>query len=276
MKNFIDSLWLNKNIHKEDLVILDARADLKDPENGLREYEKSHIVASYFVSLEGTMTGQVEKHGGRHPLPNLNSFKEGMEALGLSNSSTIVIYDDGNYAMAGRLWWMLKYIGLEKVYILKDGFESWKSKGYPVTSEVSKVEKRGSLEINLQKDLLVGIDGVKEAINSQDKIIVDARASNRYRGEVEPFDRIPGHIPSSINFPWTDLVESFSPMDKGKLEKHFKSLEEYDEVIVHCGSGITGTVPFLFMEEIGLKPKLYLGGYSDWVSYEDNKVISEF
>lgn len=276
MKNFVDTNWLRGNMEKEDIVILDARANLKDPEEGLKEYKKSHILGAQFVSLEETMTGKVKKHGGRHPLPDLEDFRDNMSKLGIGNSSTVIVYDNGCLDMAGRLWWMLKYIGLEKVYILGGGFPLWKIKNYPITDEIYQSSHVGDLSLNIKKDMIAEIHEVKRAIESKNKVIIDSRAENRFSGEFEPFDRIPGHIPNAINIPWTNILEIDNCTQEEVLKEYFKDLKKYDELIVHCGSGITGTVNILFMEEIGLKPKLYVGGYSDWVSYEDNKVISDF
>lgn len=274
MKNFVDINWLKNNLEEGNLVILDARADLQDSKEGERLYKKSHIVNAHFVSLEKTMTGEIKKHGGRHPLPDLEEFADKMRNLGIDNNSKVIIYDSGDLAMAGRLWWMLKYIGLDKVYILEGGFKEWEKMNYPVTDEIPEVKSQGNLKVSINKDIFSDIEDVKKAMDSDKKVIVDSRAEDRYSGKVEPFDRIPGHIPEAVNYPWTKLVESNSFMDEEELEEYFKDIKDYDEIIVHCGSGITGTVNIFFMEEIGLKPKLYLGGYSDWVSYLDNEVVS--
>lgn len=274
MKNFVDINWLKNNSEEGNLVILDARADLQDSKEGERLYKKSHIVNAHFVSLEKTMTGEIKKHGGRHPLPDLEEFADKMRDLGIDNDSKVIIYDSGDLAMAGRLWWMLKYIGLDKVYILEGGFKEWEKMNYPITDEIPEVKSQGNLKVSINKDIFSDIEDVKKAMDSDKKVIVDSRAEDRYSGKVEPFDRIPGHIPEAVNYPWTKLVESNSFMNEEELEEYFKDIKDYDEIIVHCGSGITGTVNILFMEEIGLKPKLYLGGYSDWVSYLDNEVVS--
>ena len=105
--------------------------------------------------------------------------------------------------------------------------------------------------------------------------MVDARTEERYRGIIEPIDRIPGHIPSAINLPWTDLCKYNTDTDITEIKKHFKSVENYNKITVHCGSGITATVNILFMEEANLSAKLYVGGYSDWISYPENEVVTD-
>ena len=129
MKNIISQEWLKDNISKEDLIILDTRAELNDPNYGLNEYKKGHIKGAHFVSMEEITTGELREHGGRHPLPDMNEFIENMKSFGIKDDSTIIIYDDGDLAMAGRLWWILKYSGKHQVYILGGGIKSWVENG---------------------------------------------------------------------------------------------------------------------------------------------------
>ncbi len=274
MKNFKSAEWLRENIDREDLVVLDARAELSDDKAGYKQYKASHIKGAHYVSLEDVLTGEIREHGGRHPLPDLDNFIQNMMSLGVEDSSTLIIYDNGDLAMAGRLWWLLKYIGLDKVYILEGGYRAWVDSNNSVTKDLPKKVEASKLTLNIQKQMLAEIDEVKEAIDNKDIAIIDSRAFERYSGEVEPLDKIPGHIPSAINYPWLDLVGENNKDIEG-LKEYFKDLDEFKELIVHCGSGVTGTVNILFMEEIALKPKLYAGGYSDWVSYKGNEVISK-
>lgn len=276
MKNLITQTELVKKMTNEtDLIILDARAELADASAGFNDYQKSHLKNAQFVSMEDTMTGKKNSHGGRHPLPEMENFMEAMRETGMTNSSTVVIYDDGSLAMAGRLWWLLKYAGKDKVYLLEGGMKKWLEKELTVTDSVIKPIATDYLSLNIDHSLLVNVDEVKKAIYLADTAIVDSRAYERYSGQVEPLDTKPGHIPSAMNYPWTDLVDDGKIINQEEAKEKFKALHGYKDIIVHCGSGITGTVNILFMEEIGLKPKLYLGGYSDWVSYEELDVIKE-
>lgn len=275
MKNIVSQQWLIDNLSKENLIILDARGDLNEPDLGFREYKKSHIRGAQFVNLEEIMTGELGIHGGRHPLPNMEKFIKDMKMLGVSDDSIIVIYDNGDLAIAGRLWWLLKYIGKSDVFILEGGMKKWLDNNLEVTSEVVTPKPSNSLSLNINHSMQVDMEYVKAAIDSNSIAIVDSRASERYSGEIEPLDRIAGHIPNALNYPWMNLLSDGKIMAVEDLVNYFEPLEEFEEVIVHCGSGITGTVNVLFMEEVGLKPKLYVGGYSDWVSYEDNPVIEK-
>ena len=274
MKNFKSTEWLRENIDREDLVVLDARAELSDDKAGYEQYKAGHIKGAHYVSLEDVLTGEIREHGGRHPLPDLDDFIQNMMSIGVEDSSTVIIYDNGDLAMAGRLWWLLKYIGLDQVYILEGGYRAWVDSNNEVTKVLPKRVEASKLSLNIQDHMLAEIDEVKEAKDNKDIAIIDSRAFERYSGEVEPLDKIPGHIPSAINYPWLDLAGE-NKKDIEELKEYFKDLDEFKELIVHCGSGVTGTVNILFMEEIALKAKLYAGGYSDWVSYKGNEVISK-
>ena len=273
LKNFVDSRWLMDNIDDENLIILDARASLSDPLEGERSYYESHIKGAHFVSLEKVSTGNLDTHGGRHPLPDLKKFLQNMKDLGINNSSKIVIYDDGTIAMASRLWWLLKYIGKKDVYILEGGIEDFKAKGGTISSDIATVKEEGDLSLKIDETMLVDMDYIKKKIYDEDTAIVDARAYKRYIGEYEPLDPIPGHIKNALNYPWTELVKDGKIIDLEDAKEKFKDLQDYKEVLVHCGSGITGIVSLLVLDEIGIESTLYPGGYSDWISYDENEVV---
>lgn len=275
MKNFVTQSWLLENRLNDDLIILDARAELNDAKAGFNQYKEGHISGAQFVSMENTMTGEIGPHGGRHPLPDMKIFIDEMKNLGINDSSTIIVYDDGNLAMAGRLWWLLKYAGKDNVFLLEGGMKHWIDNGLETTTAITKPRISTSLNLNLNSAMIAEISEVKTATASTSTAIVDSRAHERYSGQIEPLDKLPGHIPNALNYPWMDLVNEGTIIDIENINEKFKSLDKYEEIIVHCGSGITGTVNVLFMEEAGLKPKLYPGGYSDWVSYDDNEVVKD-
>lgn len=266
MKNIVTSNWLKENIEKDNLIILDVRAIFKD-------YEKGHIKGAQYVSLEDVAAGKLSTHGGRTPLPDINEFVENMKSLGISDANQVLIYDDGNLSRAGRLWWLLKYIGKKDVFVLEGGIDQWISSGGEITTEVPAVNKSDNLSLNIDEKIRVDMEYVKDAINDQNIALVDVRAYERFTGEVEPLDIKAGHIPSALNYPWTDLVKDRKVLALDELKKKFEPLKKYDEVIVYCGSGVTATVPYILMDEIGMEPKMYPGSFSDWISYDENEVV---
>lgn len=270
MKNLVSVKWLKEN-NNEDIVVVDCRFDLQTPSYGKDSYLKNHIPNAVYIDVDKDLAGNVKEHGGRHPLPDLNEFKSKLESCGIGNNTRVVAYDDGEVAGASRFWWMLKYIGHDKVYILDGGIKVWIESGYYLSSDVPKKEKK-CLDINIDESILVTVDEVKKSISEEGSVIIDSRSFERYKGEVEPIDKKAGHIPNAKNYFWMNVLENNKVKDNKTLETYFDELLKYKKVIVHCGSGITGCVNYLALDEIGVKPKLYLGSWSDWISYDDNEV----
>lgn len=269
MSKLISSDFLNENMDK--YTILDCRFSLGDKEYGRNAYNTEHIENAVFIDFENELSSKIGEHGGRHPLPNVEKFISAMEKHGISDSTEVVIYDDGDLAGAGRLWWLFKYIGKENVYVLDGGLPVWKKKGYKTSNKEYKAEVSGKLSADTQTNILCDVNYVKAKLNDPDTVLVDSRAAERYQGLTEPIDRIPGHIPGAVNFPYGEAIVDGVVMNREELNSRFKSLTNKN-IVVYCGSGVTGCVNFLLLEEIGLKPVLYSGSYSDWVSYPENEV----
>lgn len=272
MSNFVTPKWLYKHLKDKDLVIVDCRANLFDKEYGKRLYEEGHIKGAQFLDLKKDLAGEVKEHGGRSPLPDLDKLIEKLQIIGISHSKTVVVYDEAELASAERLWWMLKYLGHEEVYVLNGGIKAWEREAYELTEEVLAMEK-GKIDIRLNKSLITDMIELKTNTGKDDFIIVDSRAKERYKGEVEPIDKKAGHIPGAVNYHWKDVLnENGVFKTKEELRAHFKELEAFPNITLHCGSGIDACGNFIAMSEIDIKPKLYVGSWSDWVSYEDNPV----
>ena len=270
MKNFRDINWLKENINREDLIIIDSRGELLSKEFGYEEFRKSHLKNAAYLSLEDHLSGKVGKHGGRNPMVDVPTFKEKLESIGMNNNSLVLIYDDGKLSMAARTLYLLKYIGKGKSYILEGGYLAIVEAGLELEAGEMTARPKGRLTIKIDSSILVGMEDVRERLD-QGRIVIDSRARNRYEGLEEPLDPIAGHIAGAVNYPYEETMESNYDLDI--VRGIFKDIGEKDPV-VHCGSGVTGCVNFLFLEEIGLSPKLYLGGYSDWISYEENEPVS--
>ena len=275
LKNLVSVDWLKKNMINDQLVIFDVRYKLGDEIYGKVEYDKGHIPGAIFIEMEDLLTGPVREHGGRHPLPDMEIFRRAINELGVDDDINVVIYDDGEIAMAGRLWFMLRYLGKENVYILDGGIKEWTALGNSLDIEVAQGVSRGTLKASYNNELVADVKDVKSALKDNKIAIIDSRTADRYKGEIEPIDKVPGHIPTALNYPWPELVEREEKWTKEGLLDHYKDLIKFDEIYVHCGSGITGTVNMIFLEEAGLKAKLYNGGYSDWISYPENEIIKE-
>ena len=275
MLNFINAKWLKENLNNDKLVIVDCRFSLMDKDYGKKSYEECHIKGAVRVDIETELSAPVTKHGGRHPLPDINELKCTFEKIGISNDSIVIAYDDGDLAGCSRLWWILKYLGHDKVYVLNGGINIFKEIGGDVTSE-ENVSTKGNFKVNLNEDMRVDMEYVRERINNENVALVDCREYKRYIGEFEPVDKKAGHIPNALNYFWMDILnkneERLTIKSEEVLKDYFKELNNYDEVIIYCGSGITASPVSLALNEIKIPHKFYTGSFSDWISYEENQV----
>ena len=275
MLNFINAKWLKENLNNDKLVIVDCRFSLMDKDYGKKSYEKCHIKGAVRVDIETELSAPVTKHGGRHPLPDINDLKCTFEKIGISNDSIVIAYDDGDLAGCSRLWWILKYLGHDKVYVLNGGINIFKEIGGDVTSEET-VSTKGNFKVNLNEDMRVDMEYVRQRINNENVALVDCREYKRYIGEFEPVDKKAGHIPNALNYFWMDILnkneERLTIKSEEVLKDYFKELNNYDEVIIYCGSGITASPVSLALNEIKIPHKFYTGSFSDWISYEENQV----
>lgn len=277
MSNIVNSQWLKENLNNDKLVIVDCRFSLMDKEYGKRSYDECHIEGAVRADIETELSDPVKEHGGRHPLPSLDKLKITLENLGINNNSIVVAYDEGDLAGPARFWWTLKYLGHSEVYVLNGGINAFKEIGGKTTSKSTSV-KKGDFELNVNENMKVDMEYVKERLYKDNIAIVDCRENGRYNGEFEPVDKKAGHIPSALNYFWMDILDQqnnkLTLKNKEDLKEYFKKLNNYDELIIYCGSGISASPVSLALTEVNIDHKLYAGSFSDWISYEENKVDS--
>ncbi len=275
MSNIVNATWLKENKNNDKLVIVDCRFSLMDKEYGKRSYNESHIENALRVDIETQLSAPVQLHGGRHPLPTVEDLTQTFQNLGINQDSIVVAYDEGDLAGPSRLFWILKYLGHNEVYVLDGGINAYEAIGGKVTNEVNLLDK-GNFTPNVQEDMKVSMQYVKERLHNDNVAIVDCREAGRYNGEFEPVDIKCGHIPSAKNYFWMNILNEkdgkLSIKNNDELKKYFEDLKNYEEVIIYCGSGITASPVSLALNESSIKHKFYSGSFSDWVSYEDNKV----
>jgi thiosulfate/3-mercaptopyruvate sulfurtransferase len=270
----VEPKWIKDHLHDVNVRIIDCRFKLGDPAAGRTQFEEGHIPGAVYFDLEKDLSDAVGIHGGRHPLPSPEQLKNRLEKAGINNETTLIAYDAKEGAYASRFWWLLKYLGHDKVYILNGGFEAWSRAGYPVTDGTSEYEK-SVFTINLNKDMLASYKEVKGLVHNgdDDTVLIDSREERRYFGIEEPIDRVAGHIPTAINKPWLDGLENGVFKPKSEQEKRFADIPKDKAVIVYCGSGVTATPNYIALKAAGYSNvRLYAGSYSDWVSYEENPI----
>lgn len=275
MTNLVNAKWLKENLDNKNLVIVDCRFDLMNKEYGKKSYENNHISGAVRVDIETELSSEVKEHGGRHPLPEINELESTFKNLGINNDSIVICYDDGDLAGPSRLWWILKYLGHDKVFVLDGGINKFIEIGGETNNVIPSINK-GNFKANVDDSMRVNMNYVKDRLYNDKIAIIDSREHKRYLGEFEPVDIKAGHIPSAMNYFWMDILDknenNFNIKSVDELKKHFEKLKNYDEVIVYCGSGITACPNSLALNESGIKHKVYTGSFSDWVSYDDNKI----
>jgi thiosulfate/3-mercaptopyruvate sulfurtransferase len=262
--------WLSEHLDDPQIVIVDCRFSLADPELGQRQYQTSHILGAYYLDLNRDLSSPVQRHGGRHPLPNPTELAEKLAAIGINSQETLVVaYDDSRFAFAARLWWLLRYLGHDRVALLDGGFAAWQAAGYAVTDALPTPQK-GKFVPNERSHLWVDIDTVKARKDLPGVVLVDSREGDRYRGEREPIDPIAGHIPGAVNYPWQEVTNAQGNLRPTSDQQHrWEELKDAAEIMVYCGSGVTACVNLLSLEIAGIhNSKLYAGSWSDWCSYE--------
>jgi len=256
------------------LKIIDCRFSLTDPGWGENEYKKGHIPGALYAHLEKDLSGEVQKHGGRHPLPDDDAYEQMIRSFGIDKESIVVIYDQGGAPFASRLWWMLKYAKIRQVFVLNGGIEAWKKANLPISQETPLVEP-STFVLEKDESIIAHIDEVRTFVEKRDDqvILIDSREEKRYKGEYEPIDNKAGHIPGAINVPWQEGINEFRFATIDKQLKRFSPLDPNKEIIVYCGSGVTAAPNVLLLKEAGFKHvKLYVGSFSDWISYEDHEI----
>ena len=252
----------------KEFVLIDARAGINADEN----YKNEHLKNARYVDLNRDLATAASDpaNGGRHPLPSAEKFSEVLSKLGISPSSHIIIYDDKNGSnAAARFWWMLRAIGHEKVQVLNGGIQAAIKIGFPLNSEIEHFEPTQNYPVSKWKLSQANIDEVEKTRNNDQNIVIDVRDKNRFDGLTEPLDLIAGHIPGAINVPFSEnLNEDGFYKSAEELKQKYSEIignKNPENVIVHCGSGVTACHTLLAMDYAGIAiPKLYVGSWSEW------------
>ncbi|MGO4108957.1 sulfurtransferase [Paenibacillus sp. YAF4_2] len=275
MNNIVSLKWLLARLYETDIVIVDCRFQLGKPDFGREAYEESHIAGAVYLDLEKDLSAPIEEHGGRHPLPDITALTVALSKVGISNETRVIAYDDQGGAYASRLWWLLKYLGHEQVFVLDEGYTAWQNAGFPVNAE-QKVLIPARFLATVQHNMLVEMDEVHEKLGNENVTLIDSRDGARYRGEVEPLDKKAGHIPGAINYLWSEgKGEGGKWKSAEEQAARFEGLDKDRETIVYCGSGVTACPNVLALQDAGFtKVRLYAGSWSDWISYEGNPVAT--
>jgi thiosulfate/3-mercaptopyruvate sulfurtransferase len=261
----IDAATLVEHLHDPDWAIVDCRFDLVDTAAGERAYETAHIPGAAYAHLDRDLSGPKDPggRGGRHPLPSPARMATVFGRLGIDGNVQVVAYDDVSGHYAARLWWMLRAMGHEAAAVLDGGWPAWRAAGLPTAAGRNVPPKRlytGAPRFDRQVQMAEVTDA---------PLLVDSRAPERYRGEVEPIDPIAGHIPGAVNRPY---AANWTPDGRWRSQEEllgdFLALlgdTQPEEAVFYCGSGVSACVNLLAMARAGLPPgRLYVGSWSEW------------
>ncbi|CAG7856646.1 thiosulfate/3-mercaptopyruvate sulfurtransferase [biofilm metagenome] len=270
---------LKPHVNDQDWIIIDCRFSLADTDAGFTAYRHGHIPNARYTHLDRDLSSQVTDFTGRHPLPTIATLINKLESWGVNNNSQVVVYDDANGAFAGRLWWLMRYLGHEQVAVLDGGLKHWQRLAYPLTTTLPTIKPCDFRAYINQNSVLSAIE-VQNNLAQKQLCLVDARTPERYRGEQEPIDPVAGHIPGAFNRPFQlNLHEEglFSSADK--LRNQFSQLigtKSPDQVAHMCGSGVTACHNLLAMEIAGLSgSKLYAGSWSEWITNKNRPITTK-
>ncbi len=251
------------------VAVVDCRFDLLDADAGRRAYLEGHIPGAVHADLGKDLSAPVGPDTGRHPLPDAATFARHLGALGVDNDTQVIAYDAANGSFAARLWWMLRWVGHTRVAVLDGGYRAWKARGGAIERGAVTPAPR-TFTARTDSSAVVAARDVEALLDDPARLLVDARAKERFAGTVEPIDPAAGHVPGAVNHPFAanlDADERFLPQD----ELRARWLERLggrapSSVVAMCGSGVTSCHNLLALEIAGLSGgKLYAGSWSEWI-----------
>jgi len=270
---------LAPHLDDPNLLIVDCRADIRDPTKGRTDYEAAHIPGAFFADLDTDLSDLTQPGLGRHPLPTDAALSAAFSRWNLTPDKHVVAYDDAQGALAAaRFWWLLRLAGYKHAAVLDGGFAAWRTAGRPLESG-AEPKRHADIHATLDRDQVVWYDELERRRHEGTIVLIDARAAPRYRGEVEPIDKKAGHIPGALNRPFSDNLDA-----NGRFKSPEKLRGEFFPLIgvfqpwqvVHmCGSGVTACHNLLAMEAAGMHgSRVFAPSWSGWISDSDRTASS--
>jgi len=269
-RTLVEPEELADRIDSPELVIVDCRFDLRDPGAGERAYRAGHVPGAVYAHLDRDLSDQTREGKGRHPLPEADRFCATLAGWGVTPSSQVVAYDANDGAIASRLWWMLRLLGHARVAVLDGGLSAWAAAGGMLDNAVPR-PRAGSYRARFDVRGMASTAVIAARMASGNGRLFDARAPERFRGEVEPIDRVAGHVPGAVNRPYVANLETDGRLrPREQLAEEFRALlgdTRASDAVLMCGSGVTACHNLLAMEHAGIHgARVYAGSWSEWIS----------
>ena len=269
----IGTFELAEHTSNSQWAIVDCRFQLADEDWGEREYLVAHIPGAIYAHLVRDLSGPKTGSNGRHPLPEPDVLAQTFIRLGIEPGMQVVVYDQGSGMFASRLWWLLRWMGHDAVAVLDGGFARWTAEGRALETNTSKRTTGSTKRFTgaPRRDMVMTLQDVSAIVGRRDSLLLDARAPERYRGDTEPIDRVPGHIPGAVNHFFQDNLDGRGLLrSPDELRAAFSTAlagVPVERVVCYCGSGVTACHNILALEHAGLHgAKLYAGSWSEWSS----------
>jgi thiosulfate/3-mercaptopyruvate sulfurtransferase len=262
---------LHAHLADPRLRIVDCRFLLPKPEQGLADYQQAHLPGAVYAHLDRDLSSPVVPGAtGRHPLPTPEALAERLGQWGISNDSYVVVYDNQDGSMAAaRLWWLLRWLGHDAVAVLNGGLSAWQKRGLP-TETATPASTSALFVASPRAELAVSRNDIAQALDNPRLTLLDARAGERFRGEIEPIDKRAGHIPGARSLPLAELVSDGQLRPPDALRQRILTAlgdTPPAEAVAYCGSGVTACHLLLAAEAAGLEGiRLFPGSWSEWIS----------
>ncbi len=272
----VDVATLQAHLDDPNWLVVDVRHQLSDTAYGERAYAAGHIPGAVFLHCDRDLSGPMNGKNGRHPLPDIEQLAQRFGDIGIGSTTQVVVYDDAQGMIAGRLWWLLRWLGHDAVALLDGGLQAWQAAGSTMTELLPMLAPR--VFVARPRQAWVGADYVLERIETPYMHLVDARGPDRFRGENETIDPVGGHIPGAINRCFKDNLQAdgrFKPAAQLRTEwLAILAGSPPDQVIHQCGSGVSACLNILAMEIAGLSgSRLYAGSWSEWCADPGRPVV---
>ena len=256
--------------HLSDWAIVDCRFDLQNEHWGREQYRLAHVPGAVYASLNADLSGPVDGTNGRHPLPTIDALATTFGRLGIDRGTQVVAYDQDTNSYASRLWWLLRYLGHDAVAVLDGGWAKWAREGRP-TRGGDETRSAVVFTPSPRPERRVDVDNVVAHLADPARLLIDARAAERFEGRTETIDRVAGHIPgAACHFFKHNLSEDGTLLPAETLRDRFQQVlgnHAPGDTVMYCGSGVTACQNLLAMEHAGLTgTKLYVGSWSEWSS----------
>lgn len=265
----VDAEELAASLDRDDLVVIDARSNLADPDAPEAAYREAHIPGARYAHLDRDLSDHRKHAGGRHPWPDAEDFTAALGRWGITPQHQVVAYDAGDGALAAaRLWFMLRMLGHKRVAVLDGGLERWRALGLPLDASATMATPT-QYSGEFDHDRLLDAEAVQAHLDAGG-LLFDARAAERFRGEIEPIDRVAGHVPGARNRPYALNMRDGRFRPAQELAAEFAALadgRQGSDVVAMCGSGVTACHLLLAMEHAGLHgARLFTGSWSGWIA----------